>query len=1028
MDNRKTNKRYNRLLTGRRNYFDSGSNIRTYGMTGDIKTPSLWSTATSSLPTKADLPTKMPIITSVQGTNTPVTENNPDGNTWDNPFNSDNIANTVTSAVPVIGAAVGNALAGGRDRGAGAKVGGVFNTVGDVAAAIPGPWGAIAGGAAKLLGGLATAAFGYSLNSENLAKAKGDIDAVNMVNSSANSFDTLAKQIGNTAYANTYDRKFYGRNGWFNKGATRVANRYNNAANLANARMDLSYITNAQQLTNDQMSGLQRHYSAYGGPLDFGDGAIGYDFMDRYISAKENSANNNSNYKMPQLYSYFANGGSINIKPSKRGTFTAAAKKHNMGVQEFASRVLANKEDYSPAMVKKANFARNASKWHSFGGELNTQGLDWTNGLLQINAGGSHESNPNEGVLMGMDPQGTPNLVEEGETIWNDYVFSDRIRVPKSMRNKYKLGGKKLTFADASKKMAKESEERPNDPISARGLEALLTDLAIAQEEKRAQEQMKEEVNYAALGGKVNKFDGTSMVSNYMRKADAPSQERRIAWEDLVGRQLMAKLDELANLPEGEDRNRAIRDFQNQFNGLQDSYYNDIYNRGVEWGGKALSGAGKAHQQLWNSAGYNNFGDNYNRYFSPRGKSKDVHDTWVDNIIGDLTLLRNMGDSRYIRPEILKMIQDKAASVGLTYSTKDGEDKNTLYYLQDTPEVPEALESPEVAAASKIRRWIRNPNGDPTLIEDYYDGTDIPGYTWAERNEDLTLATPDGIVRDPVDEDGVSTTYTDYYYDRVPERKEEEEKNPLEGLRRYDESGIKAPMWGALGQVISDIFTDPDYTEAAMVEAAARNQGYNPIGFRPVGEQLTYRPQDINYALNSLNANAAATRRAINDQAGLSRGVGMAALLAQDNNTMNAVGNTLFAADANNFARQQAVEDFNRQTANINSAGFLQADQANQQADMQARHSYMTGIDRAAQLHAAERNAVDAARSANLTNLFDNIGAIGRYNADRNMINYGLYTNTFGPQDPYALYLLTGKKSAAKGGKLKRKNRRGLTH
>lgn len=60
----------------------------------------------------------------------------------------------------------------------------------------------------------------------------------------------------------------------------------------------------------------------------------------------------------------FKNGGSIHIDPSNKGTFTAAASKHNMGVQEFASRVLRNKENYSPAMVKKANFARNASKWH----------------------------------------------------------------------------------------------------------------------------------------------------------------------------------------------------------------------------------------------------------------------------------------------------------------------------------------------------------------------------------------------------------------------------------------------------------------------------------------------------------------------------------------------------------------------------------------------------------------------------------------------------------------------------------------
>lgn len=70
----------------------------------------------------------------------------------------------------------------------------------------------------------------------------------------------------------------------------------------------------------------------------------------------------------------YANGGAIHISPSKRGTFTAEATKHNMGVQEFASKVLSNKEDYSPTMVKKANFARNASHWHDIGGEL--EGLE----------------------------------------------------------------------------------------------------------------------------------------------------------------------------------------------------------------------------------------------------------------------------------------------------------------------------------------------------------------------------------------------------------------------------------------------------------------------------------------------------------------------------------------------------------------------------------------------------------------------------------------------------------------------------
>lgn len=64
----------------------------------------------------------------------------------------------------------------------------------------------------------------------------------------------------------------------------------------------------------------------------------------------------------------YAKGG-IHINPAKKGTFTAQATRMGMGVQEAARHILANKGKYSPAMVKKANFARNASKWkHEDGG------------------------------------------------------------------------------------------------------------------------------------------------------------------------------------------------------------------------------------------------------------------------------------------------------------------------------------------------------------------------------------------------------------------------------------------------------------------------------------------------------------------------------------------------------------------------------------------------------------------------------------------------------------------------------------
>lgn len=72
-----------------------------------------------------------------------------------------------------------------------------------------------------------------------------------------------------------------------------------------------------------------------------------------------------------------SNGGNIEIDPSRRGTFTKAAKARGMGVQEFAQKILSHKENYSSSMIKKANFAHNAAQWRANGGPLN-DGVDPT--------------------------------------------------------------------------------------------------------------------------------------------------------------------------------------------------------------------------------------------------------------------------------------------------------------------------------------------------------------------------------------------------------------------------------------------------------------------------------------------------------------------------------------------------------------------------------------------------------------------------------------------------------------------------
>jgi len=56
----------------------------------------------------------------------------------------------------------------------------------------------------------------------------------------------------------------------------------------------------------------------------------------------------------------------IKIKPSKRGTFKAMAKKAGRSVQGEATAVL-NNPRASAAAKKKANFARNAAKFNRGG-------------------------------------------------------------------------------------------------------------------------------------------------------------------------------------------------------------------------------------------------------------------------------------------------------------------------------------------------------------------------------------------------------------------------------------------------------------------------------------------------------------------------------------------------------------------------------------------------------------------------------------------------------------------------------------
>ena len=143
----------------------------------------------------------------------------------------------------------------------------------------------------------------------------------------------------------------------------------------------------------------------------------------------------------------------------------------------------------------------------SLGGNLFNRGANYDSGLMLINEGGSHESNPNEGIQLGTDEQGNPNLVEQGEVVYKDYVFSNRLHLTEEelKKNFLPTSLKNTTFAYAAEQIGKNLIETPTDNLERNKVESFLQRLANIQEAQRAK-MGKQGTQQMAYGG--NKYSG----------------------------------------------------------------------------------------------------------------------------------------------------------------------------------------------------------------------------------------------------------------------------------------------------------------------------------------------------------------------------------------------------------------------------------------------------------------------------------------------------------------------------------------
>ena len=397
-------------------------------------------------------------------------------------------------------------LAGGRESEVGGALGDAGVSLFKSSAMSGNGYGMLAGAGLKVIGGLTDAAFGVKWNKDTINGIENHTNAMRTnaegITGATTSDDFLNKTANLSTAALNFSKGDIGKDGWFTHKVGKKYNALKNAQATAQVYANHAITTGAENVDKNLDDSVFTNFAAFGGPLSITDnnnnmGAIDYNFMSDYLTSKNKSAEVKN--KIPtnifgSLAStpLFALGGGIHIKKSHRGLFTKEAKEHGMGVQEFASHVLANKDKYSPEVVKRANFARNSTKF-ALGGDMQTNGSDFSNGLMHIDAGGSHESSPYDGVQLGTDAQGKPNLVEEGETIFDDYVFSKRIKADAQTKKRFHVGkNADISYADLSKKLEKESAERPNDAISQAGLEKQMHDLADEQERQKSEMQNKE--------------------------------------------------------------------------------------------------------------------------------------------------------------------------------------------------------------------------------------------------------------------------------------------------------------------------------------------------------------------------------------------------------------------------------------------------------------------------------------------------------------------------------------------------------
>lgn len=560
------------------------------------------------------------------------------------------------------------------------------------------------------------------------------------------------------------------------------------------------------------------------------------------------------------------------------GSISAAAKAKKKAKEINQKANLANANQLSAFQNSASNLSENTnlnalSTYAAEGGPLFTNGGQFGNDVTYINEGGTHEENIYDGVPQGMAPDGNPNLVEEGEVIYNDYVYSNRLKPDKKLLEVYNLPTKykNKTFAEIADDLSKESKERQYDPISKRGLEDSMNKLQQAQDKIK---EIKKQKQLDQLMSKLTDED-LSLLSEM-----AQQQQPQQTMFDLGGMETLAPNIQGFNVPQIQtpDVQQVSSTLTNTVNNTASKPFNLSYLKNDNITGQITDTLGQITGAIADAAKQNNV-EKYRNL-----NKKGIIPAFAEGGY----LFANGGDP------LLKYIS----------TIKDPTNRQKLYdeYVQyNYPTVNES-----------------NLIGIEPVNESLF------GNNTTEKNskkQQQRIKTPK-----------IKTELTEEQKQQKQQRQEKWNKFK-EGLKNPDilrtiPIGVKGAM------ALSDALGWTNKTDYSNPNLIAKNT--RTVGAPTIGNYMTYNPLDPNYMMNQQRQLAMANQNAITNASMGNAGTAMAGLLANSYNTQIAQGDTYRKAMEENLKQRQLVEDFNRGTNVQNAQMMLDADKANQKTFLES--------------------------------------------------------------------------------------------